>query len=212
MDNAFQIHIDSWENEGVIPARFAFGKPGNDGPFATSDNISPKVSWARPPEGTKSFALICHDPDVPSSGEDVNQEGKTVSADLPREPFYHWLLADIPATLTELPEGAGSTGIVAGGKPCEPTEIGIPGQNSYTQWFAGDADMEGVYGNYDGPCPPWNDSIRHRYYFTLYALDIETVGLSGAFTADALLQTIEGHILALSTHMGTYSMNPKVPA
>ena len=46
------------------------------------------------------------------------------------------------------------------------------GINDYTGWFAGDKDMAGNYFGYDGPCPPWNDEIPHRYVFTLYALDV----------------------------------------
>ena len=72
-----KLTIDAWENGAAIPARYAFGKPGDDGPFATSDNVSPALRWENAPEGTRSFAIIVVDPDVPSSGEDVNQEGKT---------------------------------------------------------------------------------------------------------------------------------------
>ena len=73
-------------------------------------------------------------------------------------------------------------------------------------------DMGGVYGSYDGPCPPWNDSIVHHYHFTVYALDVETLGLSGEFGGDDVRQAIEGHVLAQAEHVGTYSMNPAVPA
>ena len=210
MDSIFKVIIDSWEHEAAIPGRFAFGKPGTDGPFATSDNVSPRVSWIGAPEGTKSFALVCHDPDVPSVGDDVNQEGKTVSADLPRVDFYHWVRVDIPAAAYELQEGAGSNGITPRGKPTGEADLGIDGQNTYTNWFAGDSDMEGVYGAYDGPCPPWNDSIPHRYYFTVYALDVDTLGLSGDFTGDDAIEAMKGHVLSKASHMGTYSMNPQV--
>ncbi|TVP77642.1 MAG: YbhB/YbcL family Raf kinase inhibitor-like protein [Puniceicoccaceae bacterium] len=212
MTHTFEVSIDTWSDGATIPARFAFGKPGEDSPFATSDNISPPIRWSNAPEGTKSFALICHDPDVPSSPEDVNKEDRLVPADLPRVPFYHWVLIDIPATRTELEAGIGSEGITPRGKDCGSSDFGRSGQNSYTDWFAGDPDMEGTYGGYDGPCPPWNDSIPHRYYFTVYALDIETLGLSDAFTGDQALEAMQGHVLAKSAHLGTYSMNPKVPA
>ncbi len=208
----FKIRIDSWAHEGVIPARYAFGKPGEDAPFAPSDNISPHIAWSGAPAGTQSYTLICHDIDVPSSGEDVNQEGKTVPADLPRVPFYHWVLVDIPSGISELVEGVGSNGITPGGKPCGQSAVGLNGQNSYTGWFAGDPDMGGVYGAYDGPCPPWNDSIPHRYYFTIYALGVATLGLSGEFSGDDALEAMKGHVLAESSHMGKYSMNPQVSA
>lgn len=68
------------------------------------------------PAGTKSFALICVDPDVPSSGDDVNQEGRSVPADLPRVDFYHWVVVNIPAGLRSIAEGADSAGVTAKGK------------------------------------------------------------------------------------------------
>jgi len=211
MTAAFSVHIDAWSHGDPIPARFAFGKPGADGPFATSDNVSPAIRWSHAPSGTRSFAIICRDPDVPSSGEDVNQAGKTVPADLPRVPFYHWLLADISADCEGFGEGALSEGVTPKGKPVGKTEHGVTGANDYTAWFEGDADMGGTYGSYDGPCPPWNDSIVHHYHFEVYALDVETLGLEGAYSGDDLLRAIEGHVLAKASHMGVYSMNPAVP-
>lgn len=204
------MHIEAWPDGAAIPAEFAFGKPGVDGPFAPSDNLNPAVSWSGAPEGCKSYAIICRDVDVPSSGEDVNQVGKTVPAGLPRVDFFHWVLVDIPANVTSIAQGAVSKGITARGKAPSTSEYGISGQNDYTGWFAGDADMAGTYGGYDGPCPPWNDSIVHRYYFELYALDIESTGLQGNFTGQQALDIIHKHTLVTVKHMGTYSMNPRV--
>lgn len=212
MSETFSVEIDGWADGQPIPARFAFGKPGEDGPFATSDNISPAIRWSNAPAGTKSFAIICVDPDVPSSGEDVNQAGKTVPADLPRVPFYHWVLVDIAGAMTGLAEGSCSSGVTARGKDTGKTEHGVDGKNDYTGWFAGDADMEGVYGDYDGPCPPWNDSIKHHYHFQVYALSEESLGLSGDFSAEDVIAAMEGKVLAKASYMGTYSMNPAVPA
>ncbi|MEM8710504.1 MAG: YbhB/YbcL family Raf kinase inhibitor-like protein [Planctomycetota bacterium] len=205
-----KLTIDAWKDGSPIPARYAFGKPGVDGPFATSDNISPALAWEDAPAGTRSFAIMVVDPDVPSSGEDVNQEGKTVPADLPRVEFFHWLLADVPADTTHIDEGASSQGVTPKGKPVGAVPLGVTGRNDYTDWFAGDADMGGTYGGYDGPCPPWNDSIVHHYHFQLFALDVETLGLSGAFTAAEMRAAMEGHVLAEATWVGTYSMNPDV--
>jgi len=70
--------------------------------------------------------------------------------------------------------------------------------------------MEGTYGGYDGPCPPWNDSIVHHYHFEVFALDVETLGLQGEFTGQDALEAMEGHILASTSHMGTYSMNQAI--
>ena len=209
----FSVHIDAWPHGAAIPPRFAFSQPGTpDSPFAPSDNVSPAIRWANAPAGTRSFALICHDPDVPSSGEDVNQAGKVVPASLPRVDFFHWVLVDIPAAVSGLDEGAGGRGITARGKPVGATAQGVTGRNDYTGWFAGDADMGGTYGGYDGPCPPWNDSIVHHYHFTVYALDVATLGLQGAFSGQDALAAMQGHVLARASHMGTYSMNPAVSA
>ncbi|MCH9681865.1 MAG: YbhB/YbcL family Raf kinase inhibitor-like protein [Deltaproteobacteria bacterium] len=208
----FSVEIDGWSHGDPIPAKFAFGKPGNDGPFATSDNLSPAIRWSNPPVGTRSFAIICHDPDVPSVGDDVNLQGKTVPADLPRVPFFHWVLVDIPVGVSAMDQGAAADGVTARGKAVGRTAHGVAGANDYTGWFAGDPDMEGTYGGYDGPCPPWNDSIVHHYHFTVYALDVPSLGLQDGFTGPDALAAIEGHVLASASYMGTYSMNPAVPA
>ena len=94
----------SWKNGDRIPTRYAAGKPGSDGP-TMSDNVNPQFAWSEVPEGTQSFALICHDGDVPSKGDDVNQEGREIPATLPRIDFFHWLLVDIPPSLGGFAEG-----------------------------------------------------------------------------------------------------------
>ena len=210
MKTQFTVHIDSWAHGAAIPAQFAFGRPGTDSPFAPSDNISPGIRWSHAPAGTRSFAIICHDPDVPSSGEDVNQQGKMVPADLPRVNFFHWVLVDISADVSGLDEGAACRGITPRGKSVGRTPHGVTGKNDYTGWFAGDPEMEGTYGGYDGPCPPWNDSIVHHYHFEVFALDVETLSLQGEFTGQDALEAMKGHILASASHMGTYSMNPAI--
>lgn len=202
-----KLTINGWADGDQIPEKFAFGRIPNEGRFSTSDNISPELSWSDVPAGTKSFAVICHDPDVPSKPDDVNQEGKTVSKDLPRVDFYHWVLVDIPASTTKLEEGAGSIGVVPKGKPHGCLEHGVAGINSYTDWFAGDSDMGGEYGDYDGPCPPWNDEQVHRYYFTVYALGVESLGLTNRFGGAEALAAMEGHVLGHAQYRGTYTMN-----
>ena len=84
------------------------------------------------------------------------------------------------------------------------------GINDYTGWFADDHDMNGDYFGYDGPCPPWNDSIVHHYAFTLYALDVERVAVDGKFTGPDVLKAIDGHALAKATITGTYTLNPRL--
>jgi Raf kinase inhibitor-like YbhB/YbcL family protein len=70
--------------------------------------------------------------------------------------------------------------------------------------------MGGDYYGYDGPCPPWNDTIVHHYYFTVYALNVEKLDVKGAPTAENVLAALKGHVLAEAMLMGTYSLNPKV--
>ena len=101
-----QLRSDSFAAGQPIPARFAFGQPAVDAPVRLSDNHSPQLAWRDAPTGTRSFLLTCIDPDVPSRGDDVNQPGRTVPADLPRVEFVHWLMADIPAECGELAAGA----------------------------------------------------------------------------------------------------------
>ncbi len=188
-----------------IPARYAMGRPDGEGHATFSDNVSPHLAWSDVPAGTKSFAILCHDPDVPSVGDDVNQDGKTVSKDLPRVDFFHWVLVDIPAAVRELAEGADADGVTAKGKAPGPAASGVRGVNSYTGWFAGDPDMGGDYGGYDGPFPPWNDEIMHHYHFTVFALDVESLGLSGTFGGPEVRAAMAGHVLAQAKIVGTYT-------
>ena len=140
---AIKVESDSLNHGERVPEEHAFGVPdGSGGAAAEGGNRSPHLSWSGHPEGTQSFALIVFDPDVPADATDVNQEGKTLPEDAPRADFAHWLLVDIPADVTELPEGAGSTEIVVGGKDPGPSEHGVGGVNSYTDFLAGDPDME----------------------------------------------------------------------
>jgi phosphatidylethanolamine-binding protein (PEBP) family uncharacterized protein len=88
---------DSWTNGDRIPERFAAGKPDGQGGATFSDNLNPHLAWSEVPAGAQSLVLICHDFDVPSRGDDVNQPGREVPADLPRVDFFHWVLVDLPA-------------------------------------------------------------------------------------------------------------------
>jgi Raf kinase inhibitor-like YbhB/YbcL family protein len=163
------------------------------------------------PAGTRSLALICHDPDVPSRGDDVNQEGRTVPASLPRVDFFHWVLVDLPPQPSVIAAGEFSQGVMPRGKSGPATARGArQGLNDYTAWFAGDKDMAGDYFGYDGPCPPWNDEIPHRYVFTLYALDIARCPVEGKFTGHAVREAIKGHVLAEASLIGMYTLNPAV--
>ena len=208
-----QLATSSFEHGGVIPSRYAFAKADPDSHAALSENINPALAWADVPEGTRSFALICHDPDVPSVGDDVNQEGREVPSDLPRVDFFHWVAVDLPADLRSISEGEFADGVVPGGQQVASGPHGSrQGLNDYTGWFAGDPDMGGDYHGYDGPAPPWNDSIIHHYVFTLYALDMERADVGGRFTGNEARTAIEGHVLAEASVVGTYTQNPRLLA
>ena len=163
------------------------------------------------PVGTRSFVLLCHDPDVPSKGDDVNQDGKIVPANLPRVDFFHWVLVDVPTTMNKIACGEFSNGVTARGKAGPQAAHGArQGINDYTGWFAGDKDMAGNYFGYDGPCPPWNDSIVHRYVFTFYAVSVARLAVEGKFTGADARKALQGKILAQASVTGRYSLNPSI--
>ncbi len=197
---------------GVIPAECAFAVHDPATHVRLSDNRNPDFAWGDLPTGTRSLALLCHDPDVPSRGDDVNKEGRTVPASLPRIDFFHWVLIDLPPGTPGIARGAHSAGVTARGKP-GPQAPGNArhGINDYTGWFAGDPDMGGDYYGYDGPCPPWNDSIVHHYVFTLYALDVPRLEVPERFTGADVRAAMAWHILGQASVTGRYSLNPSVP-
>lgn len=208
-----RLYSTSLRDGEAIPDRHAFGLPHPKQHIQLGQNLSPQLSWDGLPEGARSLVLICHDPDVPSKPDDVNQEGREIPADLPRMSFYHWVLVDISPELKELREAEFSQGVTPHGKngPHAPSHT-RQGINDYTDWFAQDPDMRGYYYGYDGPCPPWNDSIVHRYVFTLYATDLPRCPVEGAFTGQDVLKAIEAHVLEEAALTVTYSLNPRLRA
>jgi Raf kinase inhibitor-like YbhB/YbcL family protein len=201
----------SFKDGERIPGDFSFCIQHPDHHVCLGKNLSPQLTWEDAPAGTQSFVLICHDPDVPSKGDDVNQEGRTVPASLPRVDFFHWVLVDINATVHSLKEAEFSNDVTPRGKPGPQATNGTrQGINNYTDWFAGDNDMRGDYYGYDGPCPPWNDEIMHHYVFTIYALDIAKLPLEGKFGGPEVRAAITGHVLAQASLTGIYSLNPKL--
>jgi Raf kinase inhibitor-like YbhB/YbcL family protein len=204
-----QLSSSSFTDGSRIPGDHAFCLPDPAHHVCLGKNRNPQLSWCDAPAGTRSFVLLCHDPDVPSRGDDVNQEGRSVPASLPRVDFFHWVLIDLPASVTSIAEGEFSSTVTPRGKPGPQAAHGArQGVNNYTDWFAGDHDMRGDYYGYDGPCPPWNDEIVHRYVFTVYALDIEQLPLSGRFGGAEVRAAMAGHILAEASLHGTYTLNP----
>ena len=204
----------SFRHDDAIPQEYAFAKPDPDAHIALAQNRNPDLSWSNVPEGCKTLAIICVDPDAPTVPDNVNKEGLTVPADLPRANFHHWVMVDIPATCTGIAAGECSDGVTPRGKQSPPNPAGAPqarqGISDYTGWFADDPQMGGTYLGYDGPAPPWNDERVHRYHFKLYALDVERCAVDGKFTAPDVKKAIEGHVLAEATITGTYTLNPKL--
>ena len=206
-----QLKSDSFSDGAAIPGDFAFAVIDPNSHVALSRNRNPHLFWSDAPAVTKSFALICHDYDVPSRGDDVHKEGREIPASLPRVDFFHWLLLDIPAAMREIAAGAYSDGVVARGKPGPGAPNGLrQGLNDYTGWFASDPNMKGNYYGYDGPCPPWNDSIVHHYVFTLYALDTPSLNVHGDLTGANVRAALAGHVLEQAHLSGTYTLNPRL--
>jgi Raf kinase inhibitor-like YbhB/YbcL family protein len=194
-----------------IPSEHAFCAPDPKTHVALSHNRNPPFAWSALPSGTRSLALICHDPDVPSRGDDVNKEGRAIPAGLPRVDFYHWVLVDLAPDAAPIQAGEFSAGVTARGKKGPEGPRGTrQGVNDYTLWFASDKDMSGDYFGYDGPCPPWNDTIPHHYVFTLYALDVAKCAVNGTFKGADVLAAIKGHVLGQAGVTGIYSLNPAV--
>ena len=206
-----KLTTTAFPNHGAIPGEFAFAVIDPATHVKLSANRNPDFAWTDVPAGTRSLALVCHDPDVPSRGDDVNQEGREVPASLPRVDFFHWALIDLETDYHGHRAGRAFRGRDARGKPGpQAPRDARHGINDYTGWFAGDAEMGGDYFGYDGPCPPWNDAILHRYVFTLYALDVARLDVSGRFTGADVRRAMQGHILAQASVTGRYTLNPTV--
>ncbi len=130
------------------------------------EDLSPPLAWSGLPEDTRSLALIVDDPDAPDPAA-------------PRMTWVHWVLYNIPPTITGLGRGADSGSLPADARP---------GTNDWGRT------------GYGGPCPPVG---RHRYFHKLYALDTVLPDLGNPTKAD-LLEAMEGHVLESSELVGTY--------
>ncbi len=206
-----KLWSDSWSNGEAIPARYAAGRIEAAGGVGFSDNVNPHLAWSELPAGTKSLVLICHDFDVPSKPDDVNKPDREIPADLPRVDFFHWVMVDIAPALGAIGEGQFSRGFTARGKPGPAAGQGARhGLNDYTGWFADDPQMAGQYFGYDGPFPPFNDSLVHHYVFTLYAVSVDRLAVDGAFTGAQVREALAGKVLAEATLSGTYTLNRRL--
>lgn len=206
-----KLSSESFQDGRPIPGEFAFCVIDPKSHVTLSGNRNPHLAWDDVPAGTRSFALICHDVDVPSKPDDLFKDDREIPSTLPRVDFHHWVLVDIPASERSIAAGSYSKEVSPRGKAGPATVHGTrQGINDYTGWFASDHDMNGDYYGYDGPCPPWNDSILHHYVFALYALDIDRVPVEGKFTGPDVRKAIEGHILAQAEITGTYTLNPRL--
>ncbi len=153
-----KLHVTSttFVNGARQPRSVAFAACGGE-------NISPQLSWRGAPAGTRSFALTEFDRDAPTGVG-----------------FWHWLLVNIPASVTSLAPGAAlPAGAVAG-----MTDHGLPG--------------------YQGPCPPEGD-IPHHYTFTISALNVASLPVTEDSTGPAVQMALRGHIIAQGAYVGTYA-------
>lgn len=212
---ALKVTVGSVKSGGMIPDKYAFCMPAAQGHTAPGPNISPPISWSKGPKGTKSYAIILYDTDSPKEQrEKMNKEGMTLTSSVPRRTFYHWILVDIPASVTSLPEGAEATGRVPHGIPAA-TKVGVRGISDFTKIFAANEQMKGDYYGYTGPCPPWNDENIHHMHFTVYALSVPTLNLGTAFDGAAAVEALKDKVLAQGEVLGLYTQNPdkgaKVP-
>lgn len=156
----------------VSSADLTPGKPMSDthaydGATDSAANTSPQLSWSGAPEGTKSYVVTCFDPDAPTPSG-----------------FWHWVLVDLPASTTELPQGAGSAGAE------------LPGSAFHVRNDWGSKD-------YGGAFPPDGDR-PHRYYFVVHAVDVESLGVDADATPAVVSFNLAFHTLARAELVATF--------
>jgi len=177
----------------------------HQGKFRPGLNESPSLSWSKGPAGTKSYAVTMVDPDVPVDRSGFNKDGTVIAETTPREEFVHWVLADIPADFSHLPQAIDGNGLTKSGLPLKRTDHGRRGQNGF-----GEGSMKnGPQGGYHGACPPWNDQRIHHYRVTVYALNVEHLPLPEAFTRADLLKVANGHVLSSGSAELRYTLNAR---
>ncbi|MFW0785692.1 YbhB/YbcL family Raf kinase inhibitor-like protein [Gordonia sp. CPCC 206044] len=135
---------------------------------AGGEDLSPQLSWSGFPSDTKSFAVTVYDPDAPTASG-----------------FWHWAVADIPVSVTSLPEGAG-----------DESGSGLPGA---ALTLANDASLK----RFVGAAPPPGHG-PHRYFVVVHAVDVESLGLPDGATPAYLGFNLFSHSIARATIVGTY--------
>ena len=127
-----RLSSDSFEHRGRLPAEFAAGVTGPEGP-GFGPNRRPHLRWDDLPAGTKSFALLCVDPDVPTVPDMVGAPGVEIPVEQPRCDFTHWAMVDIAPEIRELAAGSCGEGVVPHGKAAPAGPAGArQGLNDYT--------------------------------------------------------------------------------
>lgn len=159
---AFELTSPDTANGGTIDDKHVYKGHGCNG-----GDLSPGLHWSDPPAGTKSFAVLVHDPDARGGAG-----------------FWHWIVYDLPASATGLPEGVGKDG------------KGLPqGAEQLVNGF-------GAPG-YGGPCPPKGDA-PHHYHFTVYALKSEKLKLAPDTAPSQAERIVEADALAKAGLVATY--------
>ncbi|GAB3127051.1 YbhB/YbcL family Raf kinase inhibitor-like protein [Tsukamurella serpentis] len=133
---------------------------------AGGEDRSPELSWSGAPEGTLSYAVTCYDPDAPTAAG-----------------FWHWAVANIPATVTSLPEGAGDGANLPDGAITLNNDASMP--------------------KYVGAAPPAGHG-PHRYIFVVHALGVAHLDLPATATPSYLGFLLFGHAIARGSITGIY--------
>ncbi len=182
---AITVQVGSIDGYGRIADSAALCAPAADGKSIGGQNIRPTIGWSAGPVGTRSYAILVTDPDVPADLSQADKAAAPIEENAPRQLYYHWALFNIPPGTTALAAGPGAPA------------VGIAATN----------DVSPDKLAYGGPCPPWNDERLHHYHFTVYALDANLPLAQGAIARD-VAAALAPHVLAKGEAVGTYSTNP----
>jgi Raf kinase inhibitor-like YbhB/YbcL family protein len=199
---SLQVSVEGVLEGQPIPAKYAYCvSTATEKSSMTGENISPGIRWSKGPDGTKSYAIVMVDKDVPTDFKNAGIEGKTLPINMKRQDFFHWAAIGISADTSAIRTGDGKA-----------DAIGTQAVNDYAA-FMKNKPVKSFLG-YDGPCPPWNDALIHRYYFYVFALSKEFSAADFPNAKDGLILAkevplaITPYILAKGSVMGTYTLNP----